>query len=204
MLLKIHPDNPNPREIERAVSVLQEGGLIIYPTDTLYAIGCDALNSRAVEQICKLKGVDPQKSNLSVICSDLSNLSEYARVSNDAFKLMKANLPGPFTFLLPTSSRLPKIYKHRKEVGIRVPDNNIARTLVRELGNPILSMSLTDESDDLPQEYRTDPELIHETFAHCIELVIDGGMGGLEPSTVINCLEAPFEIIREGKGELNL
>ncbi len=203
MLVRIHPDNPNPREIAKVIDVLRDGGLIIYPTDTLYAIGCDALNSRAVEQICKLKGVDPQKSNLSVICSDLSNLSEYARVSNDAFKLMKTNLPGPFTFLLPTSSRLPKIYKNRKEVGIRVPDNNIARTLVRELGNPILSMSWTDGSDeDLPEEYRTDPELIHESYGHLVNLVIDGGTGDLTPSTVVNCLETPFEIVREGKGEL--
>ena len=202
MLLKIHPDNPNSREIARAVTILRDGGLIIYPTDTLYAIGCDALNSRAVEKICKLKGVDPHKSNLSVICSDLSNLSEYARVSNDAFKLMKANLPGPFTFLLPTSSRLPKIYKNRKEVGIRVPDNNIARALVYELGNPILSMSLF-EADDLTDEaYKTNPELIYEMFGHQVELVIDGGIGGTEPSTIVSCLETPFEIIREGKGEL--
>ena len=203
MLVRIHPDNPTPREIAKVIDVLRDGGLIIYPTDTLYAIGCDALNSRAVEQICKLKGVDPQKSNLSVICSDLSNLIEYARVSTDAFKLMKTNLPGPFTFLLPTSSRLPKIYKNRKEVGIRVPDNNIARTLVRELGNPILSMSWTDGSDeDLPEEYRTDPELIHESYGHLVNLVIDGGPGDLTPSTVVNCLETPFEIVREGKGEL--
>ena len=202
MLLKIHPDNPNSREIARAVTILRDGGLIIYPTDTLYALGCDALNSRAVEKICKLKGVDPHKSNLSVICSDLSNLSEYARVSNDAFKLMKANLPGPFTFLLPTSSRLPKIYKNRKEVGIRVPDNNIARALVYELGNPILSMSLF-EADDLTDEaYKTNPELIYEMFGHQVELVIDGGIGGTEPSTIVSCLETPFEIIREGKGEL--
>lgn len=202
MLLKIHPDNPNSREIARAVTILRDGGLIIYPTDTLYAIGCDALNSRAVEKICKLKGVDPHKSNLSVICSDLSNLSEYARVSNDAFKLMKANLPGPFTFLLPTSSRLPKIYKNRKEVGIRVPDNNIARALVYELGNPILSMSLFEADDPTDEAYKTNPELIYEMFGHQVELVIDGGIGGTEPSTIVSCLETPFEIIREGKGEL--
>ncbi|MBR5250119.1 MAG: threonylcarbamoyl-AMP synthase [Bacteroidales bacterium] len=202
MLLKIHPDNPNSREIARAVTILRDGGLIIYPTDTLYAIGCDALNSRAVEKICKLKGVDPHKSNLSVICSDLSNLSEYARVSNDAFKLMKANLPGPFTFLLPTSSRLPKIYKNRKEVGIRVPDNNIARALVCELGNPILSMSLFEADDPTDEAYKTNPELIYEMFGHQVELVIDGGIGGTEPSTIVSCLETPFEIIREGKGEL--
>ena len=139
MLIKIYPENPNPREIDRVVNLLKEGGLVIYPTDTVYAIGCDALNVRAVERICKMKGVNPQKSNLSIICYDLSNLSEYAKVSNAAFKLMKSNLPGPFTFILPTSSELPKIYKNRKEVGIRVPDNNIIRTLVQELGNPILT-----------------------------------------------------------------
>ncbi len=136
MLIKIYPENPNPREIDRVVNLLKEGGLVIYPTDTVYAIGCDALNVRAVERICKMKGVNPQKSNLSIICYDLSNLSEYAKVSNAAFKLMKSNLPGPFTFILPTSSELPKIYKNRKEVGIRVPDNNIIRTLVQELEIP--------------------------------------------------------------------
>ena len=140
MLVKIYPENPNLREIDTVVNIMRDGGLVIYPTDTVYAIGCDALNVRAVEKICQLKGVNPQKSNLSIICYDLSNLSEYAKVSNAAFKLMKKNLPGAFTFILPTSSELPKIYKNRKEVGIRVPDNNIIRTLVRELGNPILTM----------------------------------------------------------------
>ena len=133
MLLKIYEENPNPREIAKVIKTLQDGGLIIYPTDTVYAIGCDALNVRAVERICQIKGVNPQKSNLSIICYDLSNLSEYAKVSNAAFKLMKKNLPGPFTFILPTSNELPKIYKNRKEVGIRVPDNNIVRTIVQEL-----------------------------------------------------------------------
>ena len=162
MLIKIYPDNPNPKEIEKVVTVLRDGGLVIYPTDTIYAIGCDALNVRAVERICKLKGVNPQKSNLSIICYDLANLSEYAKVSNSAFKLMKKNLPGPFTFILPTSSSLPKIYKNRKEVGIRVPDSSIVRTLVQELGNLILTMSIRDD-DDI-KEYSTDPELIEEKY----------------------------------------
>ena len=202
MLVKIYPENPNPREIAKVVKALQDGELIVYPTDTVYAIGCDALNVRAVERICRMKGVNPQKSNLSIICSDLSNLSEYAKVNNATFKLMKKNLPGPFTFILPTSSELPKIYKNRKEVGIRVPDNNIVRTLVAGLGNPLLTMSVHDEDDELI-EYSTDPELIHEKYANQVSIVIDGGMGGIEPSTVVDCTDDEFEVIRQGKGELN-
>lgn len=200
MLVKIYPENPNPRDVDRVVQVLRDGGLVIYPTDTVYAIGCDALNVRAVERICKMKGVNPQKSNLSIICSDFSNLSEYARVSNAAYKLMKRNLPGPFTFILPTSSRLPKIYKDRKEVGVRVPDNNIILTLVRALGNPILTMSIHD--DDEVVEYSTDPELIHEKYRDEVDIVVDGGYGELVPSTVVSCLDDDFEVIRPGKGEL--
>lgn len=201
MFIKIYPENPNPREISKVIDTLRDGGLIVYPTDTVYAIGCDALNVRAVERICRMKGVNPQKSNLSIICYDLSNLSEYAKVSNSAFKLMKKNLPGAFTFILPTSSELPKIYKNRKEVGIRVPDNNIARTIVEELGNPILTMSIHDEDDDV-LEYSTDPELIYEKYGNSVDLVIDGGYGGIEPSTVVDCTTDDFEIVRQGKGEL--
>lgn len=200
MLTKIYPENPNPKEVARVVSLLREGGLVIYPTDTVYAIGCDALNVRAVERICRIKGVNPQKSDLSIICYDLSNLSNYAKVSNAAFKLMKKNLPGPFTFILPTSSELPKLYKNRKEVGIRVPDNNIVRTIVHELGNPLLTMSVHDEDDII--EYSTDPELIDEKYAATVDLVIDGGYGGTEASTVVNCMEDDFEIVRQGKGIL--
>lgn len=201
MLIKIYPENPNPREIERVVRLLQDGGLVIYPTDTVYAIGCDAMNVRAVERICQLKGVNPQKSDLSIICYDLSNLSEYAKVSNAAFKLMKSCLPGPFTFILPTSGELPKIYKKKKEVGIRVPDNNIVRTIVQQLGNPLLTMSVHDPDDE--EEYSTDPELIEEKYKNSVDLVIDGGYGGLEPSTVVNCTTDEFEIIRQGKGILD-
>jgi tRNA threonylcarbamoyl adenosine modification protein (Sua5/YciO/YrdC/YwlC family) len=201
MLIKIYPENPNPKEIDKVVKALQDGGLVIYPTDTVYAIGCDALNVRAVEHICRLKGVNPQKSNLSIICYDLSNLSEYAKVSNSAFKLMKKNLPGPFTFILPTSNELPKIYKNRKEVGIRVPDNTIVRALVQALGNPLLTMSIRDEDEVM--EYSTDPELIHEKYENEVDIVIDGGFGGLEASTIVDCTEEPFEIVRQGKGELN-
>lgn len=200
MLIKIYPENPNPREIDKVIEVLRDGGLVIYPTDTVYAIGCDALNVRAVEKICQMKGINPQKSNLSIICYDLSNLSEYAKVNNAAFKLMKKNLPGPFTFILPTSSELPKIYKNRKEVGIRVPDNNIIRTLVKELDNPILTMSVHDDDDMI--EYTTDPELIHEKYENLVDLVIDGGFGGFEASTVVDCTTDEFEIVRQGKGIL--
>ena len=183
MLVRIYPENPNQKEIDKVVKVLQDGGLVVYPTDTVYAIGCDALNVRAVEKICQMKGVNPQKSNLSIICYDLSNLSEYAKVS-----------------ILPTSSELPKIYKNRKEVGIRVPDNNITRTLVQSLGNPILTMSIRDKDEVI--EYTTDPELIHEKYEHQVDIVIDGGFGGLEASTVIDCTTDNFEIVRQGKGEL--
>ena len=175
MLVKIYPENPNLREIDKVVNIMRDGGLVIYPTDTVYAIGCDALNVRAVEKICQLKGVNPQKSNLSIICYDLSNLSEYAKVSNAAFKLMKKNLPGAFTFILPTSSELPKIYKNRKEVG--------------------------HDKDEII-EYSTDPELIEEKYENLVDIVIDGGYGGTEASTVINCTTDDFEIIRQGKGEL--
>lgn len=157
---------------------------------------------KAVEKICRIKGVNPQKSNLSIICYDLSNISEYAQVSNATFKLLKKNLPGPFTFILPTSSKLPKIYKNKKEVGIRIPDNNIIRTLVKELGNPILTMSVRDEDEVI--EYTTDPELINEKFSDKVDLVIDGGYGGTEASTVVNCVDDSYEIIRQGKGELML
>ena len=200
MLIKIYPENPNQKEIDKVVNVLRDGGLVIYPTDTVYAMGCDALNVRAVERICQIKGINPQKSNLSIICYDLSNISAYAKVSNAAFKLMKKHLPGPFTFILPTSSELPKIYKNRKEVGIRVPDNNIIRTLVQALGNPILTMSIHDEDELI--EYSTDPELIHEKYDRQVDVVIDGGYGETEPSTVVDCTTDDFTIVRQGKGKL--
>lgn len=200
MLVKIYPDNPNQKEIDRVVKVLQDGGIIIYPTDTVYAMGCDAMNVRAVEQICKMKGINPQKNNLSIICYDLSNISEYAKVDNMTFKIMKKNLPGPFTFILNTTSSLPKIYKNKKTVGIRVPDNNIIRELVRNLGNPILTTSIKD--DDEVIEYTTDPELIDEKYENTVDLIIDGGYGGIEASTIVDCTSGELEIIRQGKGEL--
>lgn len=202
MILKIYNDNPNQKELEKVVKILKDGGLVIYPTDTVYAIGCDALNVRAVEKICDFKGINPQKSNLSIICYDMSNISEYAKVDNATFKLMKKNLPGAFTFLLNTTSSLPKLYKNKKTVGIRIPDNNIIRELVRLLGNPILTTSVKD--DDEVIEYTTDPELIHEKYEHFVDMVIDGGYGNLEASTVVDCTEDEPTIIRQGKGELIL
>lgn len=200
MLIKIYPENPNIREIDKVVQTLRDGGLVIYPTDTVYAVGCDALNVRAVERICKMKNIDPRKANLSIICYDLSNISEYAKVNNPTFKLMKRNLPGPFTFILNATGNLPKIYKNRKTVGIRVPDNNIIRELVKELGNPILTSSIHDEDDII--EYSTDPELICEKYENEVDIVIDGGIGGIEPSTIVDCTGDEHEIIRQGKGEL--
>ena len=202
MFIKLYEDNPNQKEIDKVIQVLRDGGLIIYPTDTVYAIGCDALNVRAVEKICRMKDINPAKSNLSIICYDLSNISEYARVDNATFKLMKKNLPGAFTFILNTTSSLPKIYKNKKTVGIRIPDNNIIRTLVHELGNPILTTSVKD--DDEVIEYITDPELIYEKYQDVVDTVIDGGYGGVEASTVVDCTGDEPEIIRQGKGELIL
>ena len=201
MIVKLYEESPNQREIDKVVDVLRDGGIVIYPTDTLYAFGCDALNVRAVEKICALKGINPQKNNLSIICYDLSDVSEYAKVNTATFKLMRRNLPGPFTFILYTTSTLPRIYKNKKTVGIRVPDNNIIRELVLQLGNPIMTTSIFgDESEAV--EYRTDPELIHEKWGNIADIVVDGGEGGLEPSTVIDCTKDLPEIIRQGKGEL--
>ncbi|MDR2385389.1 MAG: threonylcarbamoyl-AMP synthase [Tannerella sp.] len=202
MLIKIYPENPNPKDVRKVIEAFRDGGLVIYPTDTMYAIGCDALDVRAVERICKIKGVNPQKSNLSIICYDLSGISEYAKVNNQVFKLIRNYLPGPFTFILPTSSELPKIYKNRKEVGIRMPNNSIIRELCKELGNPILTMSINYDPDE--PEYATDPELIHEKYGEEVDVVIDGGFGDTEGSTVVNCTKEPFEITRQGKGIIEL
>jgi len=188
------------KDVAKVIDILKDGGIIIYPTDTVYAMGCDALNVRAVEKICKIKGINPQKSNLSIICPDLSNISEYAKVNNSVFKLMKRNLPGPFTFILNATTNLPKIYKNRKEVGIRVPNNAITLKLVGELGNPILTTSVRDK-DDI-KEYSADPELINEEYGDMVDLVVDGGYGGLEPSTIVNCTGDEIEIVRQGKGVL--
>ena len=202
MFLRLYEQNPDRKKIDRIIEILREGGIIIYPTDTVYAMGCDALNVRAVEKICKLKGLNPQKNRLSIICPDLSNISEYAKVNNTVFKLMKRNLPGPFTFILNATNSLPKIYKNRKEVGIRVPDNNITLTITKELGNPLLTTSIKDKNHENEYEYIVDPELIKEDYEDKVDAIIDGGYGGSEPSTVVNCTNDEIEIIRQGKGIL--
>lgn len=203
MLLEIHPDNPNQRNIDRAVEVLRKGGVVIYPTDTVYAFGCDINSKGAVEKICQLRNMKPDKANFSFICNDLSQLSEYAKqVSTPTFRLMKSVLPGPFTFILNASSMVPKIFKSKKKtVGIRVPKNNIANALIEALGNPIMSASLKDE-DELV-EYTTDPYNIHERYEYQVDLVIDGGFGNNAPSTVLDCTGNNPELIREGLGRLD-
>ncbi|MCF2594777.1 threonylcarbamoyl-AMP synthase [Bacteroides caecigallinarum] len=202
MIIKLYNKNNNIDTLQSIADVLNDGGIIIYPTDTMYAIGCHALKERPIERICKLKKIDPRKHHLSIICYDLSNISEYAKVSNNTFKLMKRNLPGPFTFILKADSRLPKIFRNRKEVGIRVPDNDIIREICKMIDAPILSTTLPlEEGEDL--EYITDPELIHEKFGREADIVIDGGIGGIEPSTVVNCCEDEAEIVRQGKGILD-
>ncbi len=201
MIYRIYPENPNPKEIDRVVQILQEGGVIVYPTDTIYGLGCDIFNSKAVEKVCRYKQIDPKKANLSFICYDLSHISEYAKVDNDVFKLMKKNLPGPFTFILNGNNSLPKLFKNKKTVGIRVPDNNVVREIVKQLGNPILSTSVKDESDDV-LEYYTDPELIEEKLGHIADVVINSGYGSLDPSTIVDCTGDEPVIVRQGKGIL--
>ncbi len=202
MLLNIHPDNPDEKKMKQVVDVLRKGGVIIYPTDTVYSIGCDVMNSKAVARIAKIKGIKPEKANFSVIFYDLSHISQYARVDTPDYKLLKKNLPGPFTFILNGSSNLPKIFKNkRKEVGIRIPDNNIARQLVEGLGNPLIATSVHDDDEIL--EYTTDPGLIHEKYQNQVDLVIDGGYGHNEASTIVNLTEGNVDIVRQGIGELN-
>ena len=200
MLIKIYEDNPSPQQIQKVVEVLRNGGIIIFPTDTVYAFGCDIFNARAVEAIVKLKEKDIRKAELSFVCHEMSQISEYAKMDDYAFKLMRKNLPGPFTFLLNGSNRLPKLFKNKKIVGIRMPGNNIALEIVRELGNPIMVSSVFTDEDTL--EYIADPELIEERFAQYVDLVIDGGYGGTNASTIVDCTGEEPEIIREGAGEL--
>lgn len=201
MILKLYPKNNRPEDLQRVVDLLNDGGLIIYPTDTMYAIGCHGLKERAIERICRLKDIDPKKNNLSIICYDLSSISEYAKVDNATFKLMKRNLPGPFTFILNGTTRLPKIFRNRKEVGIRMPDNPIIREIARLLDAPIMTTTLPhDEDEDI--EYVTDPELIDEKWGDTVDLIIDGGIGNMEGSTVVDCTQGEAEIIRQGAGWL--
>jgi len=204
MFLKIYPENPNPREIRKVVDCLQNGGIIIYPTDTIYGIGCDIFKPKAVERITEILGDSKKKSAMTFICHDLSNLSDYTKpIANNIFKVMKRTLPGPFTFILEANNNVPKIVQsNKKTVGIRVPDNNIIREIVRELGHPILSTSVKD--DDEVVEYTTDPELIYEKYENLVDMVIDGGYGDNVPSTVVDCTSGEIEVVREGKGDMEL
>ncbi|MBO4445273.1 MAG: threonylcarbamoyl-AMP synthase [Bacteroidaceae bacterium] len=201
MLQKLFEKDNNPRIMEQISDVLNDGGIIIYPTDTTYAIGCHALKERAIERICQIKGLDPRKHRFSVVFPDMSTISEYVKVDNASFKLMRRNLPGPFTFILPAGSRLPKIFRNRKEVGIRIPDNEITLSICQCIDAPLLSTTLPyDEDDDI--EYLTDPELIDERFGELVDLVIDGGLGGTSHSTIVDCTTGEHEIVRQGLGEL--
>ena len=201
--IKIYKDNPNPIEIKKAVDVLKKGGLIIYPTDTVYGLGCDFTNTKAIEKIARIKGVKLEKANFSFICNDLSHLSDYVKqIDTPTYKLLKRALPGPYTFILPGSKSLPKVFKKKKTVGIRIPNNNIVRAIVKALGNPIISTSIHDEDDVI--EYTTDPELIFEKWEHLVDGVIDGGFGGNLASTIIDLTDAVPKIIREGKGTTDI
>ena len=202
MLIRIYEENPNQKDILKVVEVLRNGGVIVYPTDTIYGIGCDITQPKAVERVARLKNMKPEKADFSFICHDLSHISDFSNpISNPVFKLMKKNLPGPFTFIIQAHNQVPKMFKNRKKsVGVRVPDNNIIREIVRELGNPVMSTSVRDEDEIL--EYTTDPELIEEKFGDLVDLVIDGGYGDNNPSTVVDCTTDEPQIIRQGKGIL--
>jgi tRNA threonylcarbamoyl adenosine modification protein (Sua5/YciO/YrdC/YwlC family) len=204
MLLTIHPDNPDARKIAQVVDCLKQGGIIVYPTDTVYSMGCDMLNSKALEKLALIKQIKLDKANFSLVCHDLSNLTEYSKqLSNPVFKMMRNSLPGPYTFILEASKAIPKIFSDRKKtVGIRVPDNAIARAIVKALGHPIVSTSVHD--DDRIVDYTTDAELIYEKWSNRVDIVIDGGPGGLEPSTIISCVNDQIEVLRVGKGSVDM
>ncbi|WP_443943714.1 L-threonylcarbamoyladenylate synthase [Pedobacter sp. AW1-32] len=202
MIIKIYPENPNERAIDQVVEVLKKGGLVIYPTDTIYGLGCDITNPKAIEKICRIRGIKPEKANFSFICHDLSHIADYIKpIDNTTFRVVKKALPGPFTFIFNANNNAPKLLSsNKKTVGIRVPDNTIARSIVKALGNPILSTSIKDDDDVI--EYSTDPDLIHEKYENLVDLVIDGGYGDNEASTVVDCTNGDFEVIREGKGDI--
>ena len=202
-LLKIFAENPNPKALKKVIEVLKKGGLIIYPTDTVYGLGCDITNIKALEKIAKLKGLKLERSNFSFICNDLSNLSDYVtQIDTPTFKLLKRTLPGPYTFILPGASTLPHPFKKRKTVGIRIPDNSIVLEIVKMLGNPIVSTSIRDDDELL--EYTTDPELIYEKWNSKVDLVIDGGYGDNQPSTIVEINDSEVTILREGKGDIDI
>ncbi len=203
MLLKIYPENPSPRYIQQVIECVKDGGIIIYPTDTIYAIGCDMYQPKAVDRVARVKGIKADKDIFSIICHDLSHISDFTRPFNTSiYKVMKRALPGPYTFILNANNQVPKIFQsRRKTVGIRIPDNSIARLLVTELGNPLVSTSVRDDDEII--EYSTDPELIYEKYQNLVDIVIDGGFGGNQPSTVIDCTSEEMEVIRQGKGEVD-
>jgi tRNA threonylcarbamoyl adenosine modification protein (Sua5/YciO/YrdC/YwlC family) len=200
--IRLYEENPDPRRVRQVVEILKNGGVIIYPTDTVYGMGCDITNQKAVEKICRIKGINPKKHNFSFVCADLSNISQYTRViTKPVFKMMKKGLPGPFTFILEASSQVPKIlHSNKKTVGIRVPNHGVPRAIVEELGQPILSTSIRDEDEII--EYSTDPELIFEKYQHQVDLVIDGGYGSNMPSTILDCTGDEVVVVREGLGQL--
>ena len=199
MLLSLHPQNPQGRLLRQIADCLKSGGVIIYPTDTIYGLGCDIYQQKAIERICKIKNVDPQKAQLSFICRNLSNLSDYTKsIDTPLYRVLKNHLPGPYTFILPASKEVPKILKSKKDtIGLRIPDNVICNAILETLGNPILSASLPGE---MVEEY-TDPEIIYETFGKLVDYVIDGGPGGIEPSTVVDCTSGEWIVTRQGLGE---
>ncbi len=202
-LLRIHPENPPQNRIQQVVEVLRKGGIVIYPTDTVYGIGCDIHNQKAVEKLCRIKGLNPDKANLSFICHDLSHIADYAHgITTPAYKVLKKALPGPFTFIFEASAKAPRVGgQKRKTVGIRVPDNQIILQIVKELGNPIVSTSVREDENTL-DEYVTDPDLILEKYRTMVDLVIDGGFGGNVPSTIIDCTNDDFELVRQGAGDI--
>ena len=204
MLLQIHPDNPDKRKIDQVITILKKGGVIIYPTDTVYSMACDLNNRKAVERMSKIKGVKIEKANFSLICSDLSNISDYTvQFGNNIYKLMKRALPGPYTFILNANNSVPKLFKSKKKtIGIRVPNNNIALSIVEQLGNPLIATSVRDDDEIL--DYITDPELIHDKYEKLINVVIDGGFGNNEASTIIDCTSNDAEVLREGIGSLDI
>jgi len=205
VLLRVNDKNIPSATISQIVECLKNGGIIIYPTDTVYALGCDITQARAIERICKLKGIKPEKSNFSFVCSDLSHLSEFTKaIPNHIFRIMKKALPGPYTFILEANTNVPKLLKqNKKTVGIRVPDNLICKEIIEQLGNPLISTSLLDTSDDI-LEYFSDPEVIHQQYGEMVDMVIDGGFGNIYPSTVIDCSSDEIEIVREGLGSLEV
>ena len=199
MLLQIHPENPQPRLIKQVVECLKDGGVIIYPTDTIYGLGSDIMQHKTIEKICQIKNIDPQKAQLSFICSDLSHLSDYTKsIDTPLFRMLKNHLPGPYTFILPASKQVPKILQSKKStIGLRIPDNVICHQILAALGNPILSTSLPGE---MVEDY-TDPEIIHEKFEHLVDFVIDGGIGGMTPSTIVDCTTDEWTVLRQGLGD---